>query len=130
VTLPPAAEFVGVTKSFGGVPVLHGVSFQIGSGEVHALIGENGAGKSTLMKILGGYQPPGGGEVRVDGVPAHFTSSRDAEALGVVLIHQEFNLADDLSVADNIFLGRELGGLLVEGVAMNRRASEALARLS
>ncbi|MGI8747103.1 MAG: sugar ABC transporter ATP-binding protein [Deinococcus sp.] len=129
MTLPPAAEFVGVTKSFGGVPVLHGVSFQIGSGEFHALIGENGAGKSTLMKILGGYQPPSGGEVRVGGVPAHFASSRDAEASGVVLIHQEFNLADDLSVADNIFLGRELGGLLVEGAAMNRRASEALARL-
>ncbi len=125
----PAAEFREVTKVFGPVEVLHGVRFAIAAGEVHALIGENGAGKSTLMKILGGYQPPSSGEVRLAGQPVEFRSSRDAEARGVVLIHQEFNLADDLSVAQNIFLGRELGGALLDDAAMNREAAAALARL-
>ena len=125
----PAAEFINVTKAFGPVEVLHGVSFAIRAGEVHALIGENGAGKSTLMKILGGYQPPTGGEVRLFGRSVHFRSSRDAEGRGVVLIHQEFNLADDLSVAQNIFLGRELGGALLDDAAMNREAHSALLRL-
>ena len=127
--LLPAAEFINVTKAFGPVEVLHGVSFAIQAGEVHALIGENGAGKSTLMKILGGYQPPTGGEVRLLGQPVHFRSSRDAEAKGVVLIHQEFNLADDLSVAQNIFLGRELGGALLDDKSMNHAAGDALLRL-
>ncbi|WP_237724932.1 sugar ABC transporter ATP-binding protein [Deinococcus alpinitundrae] len=127
---PPAAEFINVTKAFGPVEVLHGVSVAIAAGEVHALIGENGAGKSTLMKILGGYQPPTTGEVQVSGQPVHFRSSRDAEARGVVLIHQEFNLADDLSVAQNVFLGRELGGLLLNDAAMNAEAHAALSRLS
>ncbi|GAA4008795.1 sugar ABC transporter ATP-binding protein [Deinococcus rubellus] len=125
----PAAEFINVTKAFGPVQVLHGVSFAIAAGEIHALIGENGAGKSTLMKILGGYQPPTSGEVLLSGQPAHFGSSRDAEEEGVVLIHQEFNLADDLTVAQNVFLGRELGGALLNDAAMNREAAAALARL-
>ncbi|AWN24439.1 ABC transporter ATP-binding protein [Deinococcus irradiatisoli] len=124
-----AAEFRNITKVFGPVEVLHGVSFGIPAGEVQALIGENGAGKSTLMKILGGYQPPTSGELLVGGQPVRFHSSRDAEAQGVVLIHQEFNLADDLTVAQNIFLGRELGGALLDDAAMNRAAEAALARL-
>ncbi|AZI43256.1 sugar ABC transporter ATP-binding protein [Deinococcus psychrotolerans] len=124
-----AAEFKSITKSFGPVEVLHGVSFGILAGEVQALIGENGAGKSTLMKILGGYQPPTSGELIIAGQPATLHSSRDAEARGVVLIHQEFNLADDLTVAQNIFLGREIGGALLNDAAMNREAGAALLRL-
>lgn len=120
---------MGVSKSFGPVEVLHDVSFEIAPGEVHALIGENGAGKSTLMKILAGYQPPGSGEVLLEGRPARFRDSKGAEAAGVVLIHQEFNLAEDLTVAHNIFLGRERGGLLLNDAAMNAEAAQVLARL-
>ncbi len=129
MTAAPLVSFQEVRKSFGPVEVLHGVSFDIAPGEVHALIGENGAGKSTLMKILGGYHPASGGELRLAGLPVHFASSREAEAWGVVLIHQEFNLAEDLTVAQNIFLGRELGRALLDERAMNAAAAEALGRL-
>ena len=97
-----------VSKSFGPIEVLHGVDFDLRPGEVHALIGENGAGKSTMMKILGGYLSATDGAVRVDGESVRFSSSDDAEARGIVMIHQEFNLAEHLSVEQNIFLGREL----------------------
>ena len=89
----------GVRKSFGPTEILHGVDFALYPGEVHALIGENGAGKSTIMKILGGYLAPTSGAVLLDGRPAPWRSGAEAEALGVVVIHQEFNLAADLSVA-------------------------------
>ncbi|MDQ0573681.1 ribose transport system ATP-binding protein [Variovorax paradoxus] len=102
-----AVEFDGVVKAFGPVQVLHGVSFSLAPGHVYGLLGENGAGKSTLMKILAGYEQLSGGTLRINGQPQRFASSRDAEALGIVLIHQEFNLAEDLSVAQNIFLGHE-----------------------
>ena len=102
-----AVEFREVVKSFGPVRVLHGVSLALEPGRVYGLLGENGAGKSTLMKILAGYEPLSGGEVRINGRAVHFSGSREAEAEGIVLIHQEFNLAEDLSVAQNIFLGHE-----------------------
>jgi ribose transport system ATP-binding protein len=123
-----AVEFDKVVKAFGPVQVLHGVSFAIEPGRVYGLLGENGAGKSTLMKILAGYESITGGVVRVNGEPQHFVSSRDAEALGIVLIHQEFNLAEDLSVAQNIFLGHEKRkGWLLDDAAMEREAATALA---
>jgi len=122
-----SVQFEGICKDFGPVRVLHEVSFAIQKGEVHALIGENGAGKSTLMKILGGYYAPSAGRVLVDGQAVHFRDSREAEDLGLVLIHQEFNLAEDLGIAENIFLGRELRrGLLLDESAMNERAAAAL----
>ena len=96
-----------LSKDFGTVRVLHEVSFDLTAGEVHALIGENGAGKSTLMKILGGYLAPSEGSISLGGEPVNFRNSSEAEEKGVVLIHQEFNLAEDLSVEANIFLGRE-----------------------
>ncbi|HEX5685692.1 MAG TPA: sugar ABC transporter ATP-binding protein [Ideonella sp.] len=99
--------FHDVVKAFGPVQVLHGVSFELASGQIYGLLGENGAGKSTLMKIAAGHEMPSGGEMRINGQPVHFAGSRDAEAAGVVLIHQEFNLADDLTVAQNVFLGHE-----------------------
>ncbi|MEJ7688912.1 MAG: ATP-binding cassette domain-containing protein, partial [Variovorax sp.] len=125
-----SVEFDEVVKAFGPVQVLHGVSFSLEPGRVYGLLGENGAGKSTLMKILAGYEPITGGVVRVNGQPQQFASSRDAEALGIVLIHQEFNLAEDLSVAQNIFLGHEKKkGWLLDDAAMERDAAAALAQV-
>ncbi|QQP90440.1 sugar ABC transporter ATP-binding protein [Skermanella sp. TT6] len=100
-------RFEDIVKEFGPVRVLHGVGFELAPGRVYGLLGENGAGKSTLMKILSGYEQPTGGTVHVDGQPRSFRSSRDAEAAGIVLIHQEFNLAEDLTIQQNIFLGHE-----------------------
>ena len=84
-----AVKFVDIVKAFGPVRVLHGVSFALAPGRVYGLLGENGAGKSTLMKILAGYEQLTGGALRINGQPQQFTSSRDAEALGIVLNHQE-----------------------------------------
>lgn len=97
-----------VSKSFGEVPVLFSVSFDVRPGEVHALIGENGAGKSTLMKILGGFHAPTSGRIIYDGEEVTLPPNGEAEALGIVLIHQELNLAEQMTVEENIFLGREL----------------------
>ena len=115
----------GVRKSFGPTEILHGVDFALYPGEVHALIGENGAGKSTIMKILGDYLAPTSGAVLLDGRPAPWRGGAEAEALGVVVIHQEFNLAADLTVAQNIWLGREMGGFFLDHKAM-RLATQAL----
>jgi ribose transport system ATP-binding protein len=123
-----SVAFDQIVKAFGPVQVLHGVSFALEPGRVYGLLGENGAGKSTLMKILAGYEQPTGGVLRINGQPQQFASSRDAEALGIVLIHQEFNLAEDLSVAQNIFLGHEKKkGWLLDDASMERDAAAALA---
>ncbi|WP_439500178.1 sugar ABC transporter ATP-binding protein [Bosea sp. (in: a-proteobacteria)] len=122
-----AVAFEGVVKSFGPVEVLHGVSFALEPGRIYGLLGENGAGKSTLMKILAGYEAASGGSVTVDGEQVAFGSSREAEARGIVLIHQEFNLAEDLTVAGNIFLGHEpMKGWFLDEVAMREGATAAL----
>jgi len=119
--------FAGISKDFGAVRVLHDVRFELAPGKVYGLLGENGAGKSTLMKILAGYESASEGELTIDGVVCRFADSRAAEAAGVVLIHQEFNLADDLTVAQNIFLGRELKrGWLLDDAAMRSAAREVL----
>ncbi|WP_218509780.1 sugar ABC transporter ATP-binding protein [Variovorax sp. dw_308] len=125
-----AVEFTDIVKAFGPVQVLHGVSFSLAPGRVYGLLGENGAGKSTMMKILAGYEQPTAGSVSVNGAVQHFANSRDAEALGIVLIHQEFNLAEDLSVAQNIFLGHEKKkGFWLDDAAMERESSAALAEV-
>ena len=125
-----AIEFAGVVKEFGPVRVLHGVDAVLEPGKVYGLLGENGAGKSTLMKILAGYEAPSGGELRVNGKPCHFSGSRAAEAEGIVLIHQEFNLAEDLTIAQNIFLGHEKRrGWLLDDAAMRREAAQVLAQV-
>ncbi|WP_156421745.1 ATP-binding cassette domain-containing protein, partial [Aureimonas ureilytica] len=126
----PVLELRQVSRSFGPIEVLHKVDIQLRPGRVHALIGENGAGKSTTMKILAGYQSASSGEVRLDGRPVAFASMGEAEAQGISMIHQEFNLAEQLSVEENIFLGRELKrGWLLDKPAMRRRARELLDRL-
>ncbi|MCZ8218803.1 MAG: sugar ABC transporter ATP-binding protein [Acidovorax sp.] len=126
-----AVAFRNVTKEFGPVRVLHGVDFALQPGQVYGLLGENGAGKSTLMKILAGYESPTTGEVVVDGaVRAPGGGSRAAEAQGIVLIHQEFNLADDLTIAQNIFLGHEIKrGPFLDDKAMREKTREALAKV-
>ncbi|MCH2603340.1 MAG: sugar ABC transporter ATP-binding protein [Pedosphaera sp.] len=103
----PLIEVGQVTKQFPGVKALRGVDLTLGTGEVLAVIGENGAGKSTLMKILAGVQPADSGEYLIESEPVRFQNVRDAMAAGVALIHQELNLAANLDLAANIFLGRE-----------------------
>src|SRR5688500_11539818 len=122
-----ALSFHDVVKSFGPVEVLHGVSFELAPGRVYGLLGENGAGKSTLMKILAGYENLTGGEVRIDGRAVQFAGSRAAEAEGIVMIHLEFNLAEDLTIAQNIFLGHEKKrGFLLDDAAMRTEARRVL----
>src|ERR1700730_15080706 len=105
----PLLEMKSITKEFPGVKALDGVSFDLSAGEVHALVGENGAGKSTLIKILAGVypHPEYGGDVFLDGSERRFANVRDAEKAGIAIIFQELSLVKDLSVAENIFLGRE-----------------------
>jgi ribose transport system ATP-binding protein len=97
-----------ISKSFGEIPVLFSVDFDIRPGEVHAIIGENGAGKSTLIKILSGIEQPSSGSISFDGQTVVLPPNGAAESMGIVLIHQEQNLAEHLTVAESIFLGREL----------------------
>ena len=125
-----AVRFNEIRKDFGPVRVLHGVSFELAPARIHGLLGENGAGKSTLMKILAGYEAPSGGELIVDGEARRFDGSRDAERAGIVLIHQEFNLAEHLTIAQNIFLGHEKrrAGWL-DDAAMRRDARQVLAEV-
>ncbi len=105
----PLLELKSITKDFPGVRALDGVSFDLEPGEIHALCGENGAGKSTLIKVLCGYHPYGtyGGEVVLEGKPVHFKSLKDSEDRGIALIAQELALVPELSVAENLLLGRE-----------------------
>ncbi|HEX7815825.1 sugar ABC transporter ATP-binding protein [Dyella sp.] len=127
---PTLVSMHGIHKAFGPVQVLRGVDFELRAGEVHALMGENGAGKSTLMKILTGQHRSDAGDIRVDGKPVTLGSPTDAEKLGIAIIHQELNLIPSLTVAENLFLGRELRclGVLRQG-AMRTRARAWLARV-
>ena len=123
----PILEAIGLSRSFGPVEVLSDVSLAFRPGETHAIIGENGAGKSTLMKILSGHLAPTRGSMNLDGEPLTFRGPVDAERRGVVLVHQEIMLAPDLTVAENMFLGRELHrGPIVDDRAMNKRAEQAM----
>jgi ribose transport system ATP-binding protein len=121
----PRLRMRNITKSFGGVHALRDVSLEGHAGEVHALCGENGAGKSTLMKILAGAITEYDGSIVLNGQVASFRGPRDAEDAGIRIIYQELNLVPDLSVAANIFLGRERTGPLGW---LDDRAMEAKAR--
>ncbi|MCT2587028.1 sugar ABC transporter ATP-binding protein [Actinophytocola gossypii] len=100
-------EMIGISKSYGGVRACREVDLTLRAGEVHALLGENGAGKSTLMKVLSGDVTDHTGEIRVGGRPVRFAAPVDAQRVGIAMIHQELDLVPGLSVAENIFLGRE-----------------------
>lgn len=128
VEVVPAIEAAGITKTFGQLEVLRGVSASIYRGEITAVVGDNGAGKSTFMKMLSGEYTPDGGQLKVDGVPTQFRSTLDAQKLGIETVYQDLALAPHLSVSANIFLGRELkkpglGGVF--GMVDRRRMLDA-----
>ncbi len=121
----------GIDKSFSGVTVLKNINFSIQKGEVHAIVGENGAGKSTLMKIIAGELEPDGGKIYLNGTEVKFHSPIDAIHAGISLIHQEFSLVPQLTVYENIFLGRELSKKFfkidfIDKKAMKKSALEVL----
>ncbi len=127
-----ALEMRNITKHYPGVVALKGVHLELRKGEVHCLLGENGAGKSTLMKILAGAQPMDDGEIRLDGETIAIESPRQAQRLGIAMIHQELSLLPNLSIADNIYLGRELKrgrSFLLDRPAMACGAAEILKRI-
>ncbi|MFM8803145.1 MAG: ATP-binding cassette domain-containing protein, partial [Planctomycetia bacterium] len=121
----------GITKRFPGVVALDDVTLEVRRGELHAICGENGAGKSTLMKILSGVYRPDEGTLEIGGQPVTLAGTRDAERAGIAIIHQELALVEDLSVAANVFLGREKRTLLglLDDRAMHAECSRLLAAL-
>jgi inositol transport system ATP-binding protein len=113
----PLLRMTGIGKRFPGVHALDNVDLEIGAGEIHALLGENGAGKSTLLKILSGAQRPDTGSITLAGQPITLGHPHDAQLLGIVTIYQEFTLAPNMTIAENVFIGREPG----PGVFVNWR---------
>jgi ABC-type sugar transport system ATPase subunit len=129
---PPLVRIRNLSKAFSGVQALANVHFDLDAGEVHALMGENGAGKSTLMKVLSGVYPRDSGEILLDGQAVEIASPRAAQALGIQIIHQELNLMNHLTAAQNIFIGREprrRAGLLLDENRLNAQAAAIFARL-
>jgi ribose transport system ATP-binding protein len=124
-------EVDGVSKDFPGVRALDRMHLTLRHNEVLALVGENGAGKSTLMKLLAGVYPPDSGSFRLNGEPLRVSGPKEALETGISIIHQEFNLMPHLTVAQNIYIGREprAGGFLLSERALNRRAEELVGRL-
>jgi D-xylose transport system ATP-binding protein len=126
----PLLEMRAITKEFPGVRALDGVSLELREGELHALVGENGAGKSTLMKVLAGVYPDYGGEVRIGGEVCRFRNVHDAQAAGVAVVFQELSLVKEMTIAENIFLGREPRRLgLIRWHELYARAERLLADL-
>jgi len=123
-TKTPVVRFRNVSKEFPGVLAVDSVDLDILPGEIHVVAGENGAGKSTLMKLLSQVERPSGGEVEISGEPVEFHGPRYAQSLGVAMVYQEFALASHLSIAENLFMGREPGRFGF----VNRRAESAEAR--
>lgn len=126
--------FDNVTKSFGAITALSGISFSIEPGEVIGLMGDNGAGKSTMAKIIAGNFPPSSGSMHLEGRPVRFQQPVDARRHGIEIVYQDLALCDNLSAASNVFLGREIRRRLgpfriMDFPAMNRRAAELFAEL-
>ncbi|MFK4105577.1 sugar ABC transporter ATP-binding protein [Streptomyces sp. NPDC019531] len=126
----PVLEMTGIVKEFPGVRALSGVDFRLFPGEIHALMGENGAGKSTLIKVLTGVYPLDGGTVTLDGQTVHIGSPLQAQQAGISTVYQEVNLCPNLSVAENIFIGREPTRLgRIDWKRMRKEAAELVDRL-
>lgn len=125
-------EAKNISKKFSGVVALSNISLQLHPGKVNAIIGENGAGKSTLMKILSGVHTQYEGQIIFNGQPVQFSGTRDAEAAGIAIIHQELNLVPHLSITENIFLGKELTNALgmLDKKQMHTIAAQLLSRLN
>ena len=127
----PSLMMSGISKSFPGVRALSRVDFKLRSGEIHALMGENGAGKSTLIKVLTGVYPMDEGTVRLVGRPVTIKSPQDAQKHGISTVYQEVNLCPNLTVAENLFLGREPRFMgLISWRQMNLKAAELLRELN
>jgi rhamnose transport system ATP-binding protein len=124
-------SLTGAAKTFGPVVALADGTIEIRSGEIHALVGENGAGKSTLVKVLAGLHHPDSGDFRLGGEPVHFRNVADSKAAGISVIYQEPTLFPDLTVAENIFIGRQPKGRsrLISRSEMRRQAAGLFARL-
>ncbi len=131
MTSAPLLSIEHISKSFPGVRALADVSFEVRTGEVHALVGENGAGKSTLMKILAGVYHPDSGGIRWQGQPVALRSPAEAQRLGISIIYQEFNLLPDLTVAENVLLNREPRTRwgMIDWRALNERTRQLLGDL-
>jgi len=130
----PVLEFTGISKHFGAIHALDDIDLTLGRGEVLGLMGDNGAGKSTLVKIIAGNFQPSHGRIRMNGRETRFADSKDARDHGIEVVYQDLALCDNLTAADNVFLGREIkrriGPLRVlDYKAMSRRATELFAEL-
>ena len=133
-TEKPIIEMRGIDKHYGGVHAVRGVNLDIYSGEVHALVGDNAAGKSTLIKILSGAVARDGGTIFFESQPVEIAQPRDAKDLGIETVYQDLALADNLDVASNVFLGREMtkAGVLrflLDSREMEKRSRSLLSRL-
>ena len=127
----PILEMHGIHKRFPGVVALKNVGIRLFPGEVHAVMGQNGAGNSTLIKVLTGVETPDGGDIRLGGKKIQANSVQEAQDLGIATVYQEVNLCPNLSVAENIYIGRfPMRGPLVDWSAMNTRAVDALKKLN
>ncbi|HZO35325.1 MAG TPA: ATP-binding cassette domain-containing protein [Solirubrobacteraceae bacterium] len=131
---PPAPLLAakGISKRFGAVQALTDVDFEVGAGEVVALVGDNGAGKSTLIKAIAGSQPSDGGEFTFEGQRVTINTPQDAVRLGIATVYQDLALCDNLDVVENLYLGRErvATGVLLDEVAMERHTRELLDSLA
>jgi len=128
--MEPVLEMKGIYKRFTGVQALKDVNLKLYAGEIHSLIGQNGAGKSTLMKILSGNYKPDQGQILLNGKPVEIGSTAEAAKLGIAIVYQELSLLNNLSVAENIFLGREVTkGLSLSSKAMRAKTVQILTEL-
>ncbi|WGS54935.1 sugar ABC transporter ATP-binding protein (plasmid) [Paraburkholderia sp. D15] len=131
MTDTPVLETIGLCKSFPGVRALHEVDFRLYRGEIHALMGQNGAGKSTLINVLTGVHEPDAGDIRLGGTAVNLASPLEAEAAGIRTLYQEVNLCPNLSVAENVFAGRQTKRYgMIDWKSIHRKAERSLAELN
>jgi ABC-type sugar transport system ATPase subunit len=129
--MPPILKIQGISKHFPGVQALQDVSFDVEEGAIHAVMGENGAGKSTLMQVIAGVHQPDSGELELFGEKVRFANPAEAQAKGVAIVYQELNLAQNLSIAENIFLGLEprSGGVFLDRAKLREGTLKVFERL-